>query len=311
MFYTDLHCDTLTHAKKPGERMYNNRLQADFLRLKAAGCAAQCFAVFLRGGTSADFYEYVRLFNEQVAENSAVCAPVLSCADLKAAMAAGKLGCILTAENIGFVRSGEEAALLRSAGVRMASLVWNDENALAYPNLKYAGGAPDFSAREGRGLKPLGREVAAALDGAGIIIDVSHLSDGGLDELLRGRKIPLVASHSDACELHSVSRNLTDGQIKGIAGCGGVAGVNFCNDFLGGDDAMESAVRHIAHIINTGGEDCAAIGSDFDGMPPQRGMESCARMPEFLEKLSARFGSRVAEKVACKNFMRVFGAVCG
>ena len=311
MFYADLHCDTLTHAKRLGERMSDNRLQTDFARLKQAGCAFQCFAVFLRSGTAGDFSEYARWFNEQVAENSAICAPVLSYADLTAALNGDRLGCILTAENIGFIRSSCGVAALSSAGVRMASLVWNDENALARPNLKYVGGAPDFSSREERGLTGSGMEVAEALDKAGIIIDVSHLSDGGLSDLLRGRKRPLVASHSNAFALHPVSRNLTDAQIRAIAGCGGIIGVNFCLDFLGGDDALASALEHIVHIVNAGGEDCAALGSDFDGMPPQRGMESCGCVPALLNMLEKRLGARVVEKIAARNFMRVFKEVCG
>lgn len=311
MKYIDMHCDTLTHAKALDEGLRKNSLQVDFERLQEAGCAAQCFAIFMRGGTPAQFLQYAQFLSGQIAVNSGICAPVLSLADLKNAVNGGKLGCILTAENIGFISSADEVKNLHSLGVRMASLVWNDENALAYPNLKYDGGAPDFSAREERGLKPLGREVAEALDSYKIIIDVSHLSDGGLDGLLEGRKIPLVASHSNCFALHPVSRNLTDEQIKKIADCGGVVGVNFCLAFLGGGNAMESALSHIAHIIKVGGEDCAALGSDFDGMPPQPGMSSCGNMPELLQKLTKKFGTRIAEKVVFGNFMRVFKEICG
>ena len=309
--YADMHCDTLTVAASEGCGLKENGLQADLKRLAAAGCAVQCFAVFTRGDDGRAFSSYVEYFNAQMAAAGDICAPVLRFSDFKRARAEGKVGCVLTAENMGFVRSAQDVRRMYACGVRMASLVWNEGNGLAFPNLIFKGNAPDFSAREARGLKERGREVASALDELGIIIDVSHLSDGGLCDLLRGRKRPLVASHSDCFSLSPVSRNLTDGQIKAIADCGGVIGVNFCLGFLGRNDAAERAFEHIKHIVKVGGEDCAAIGSDFDGMPVQRGMESCAEMPKLLGMVKAKFGGRVAQKIACGNFLRVFKEVCG
>ena len=311
MTYTDLHCDTVTECFSKGYSLRKNCLQADLQRLNAAGCKAQCFAVFTRSSSAREFYSAAKFYADEIYINRDICAPVLNFADLEKASAQGKTGCILTAENLGFITEAGEVEELYSAGVRMASLVWNDENALAYPNLAYNGKLPDFAAREARGLKELGREVAEALDGRGIIIDVSHLSDGGLCELLQSRKKPLVASHSDAFALRPVSRNLTDFQIKKISACGGVIGVNFCLDFLGGESAFLSSLRHISHLISVGGEDCAAFGSDFDGMLPQSGMEDCTRMAELCNVLSDVFGGRAAEKIAEGNFIRVFREVCG
>lgn len=309
--YADMHGDTLTVAASEDCGLKENCLQADLKRLAAAGCAVQCFAVFTRENDERAFYSYAEYFNAQVHAARDICAPVLRHSDFERARAEGKVGCVLTAENMGFVSSAQDVRRMYACGVRMASLVWNEENGLAFPNLIFKGNAPDFSAREARGLKERGREVASALDELGIIIDVSHLSDGGLCDLLRGRKRPLVASHSNCFSLFPVSRNLTDGQIRAIADCGGIVGVNFCLDFLGGEDAAERAFEHIKHIVKVGGEDCAAIGSDFDGMPVQRGMESCADMPKLLGMIKSKLGGRVAEKIACGNFLRVFKEVCG
>ena len=309
--YADMHCDTLTVAASEDCGLKENGLQADLKRLAAAGCAVQCFAVFTRGDDPRAFYSYAEYFNAQVRAAGDICTPVLRHSDFERERAEGKVGCVLTAENMGFDSSAQDVRRMYACGVRMASLVWSEENGLAFPNLVFKDSAPDFSAREARGLKERGCEVASALDELGVIIDVSHLSDGGLCDLLRGRKRPLVASHSDCFSLSPVSRNLTDGQIRAIADCGGVVGVNFCLGFLGGDDAAERAFEHIKHIVKVGGGDCAAIGSDFDGMPVQRGMESCADMPKLLGMVKAKFGSRVAQKIACGNFLRVFKEVCG
>lgn len=307
----DMHCDTLTREQSRFGMRNNVGLQTDFCRLRAAGYGAQCFAVFMRSGTMRKFMEYADFFSAQVAANGDICARVLCSDDLSAAISSGRLGCILTAENIGFARTEEDVLQVKSAGVRMASLVWNEENALAFPNLVSGKSAPDFSLREGRRLKKTGRDIAELLDEYGIIIDISHLSDGGADELLNGRRRPLVASHSNASSLHSVCRNLTDRQIRAVADCGGVVGVNFCLDFLGGDDAVEGAFAHIRYIIAVGGEDCAAIGGDLDGMPAQRGAEDCTRAARIGELLAKEFGARLADKVCSGNFMRVFKEVVG
>ena len=311
MNYTDMHCDTLTECFYRGVSLRCNDLQADFARLKAAGCAAQCFAIFTQDSGAAGFFGYADFFKREVEASSDICAQAVNYSDIATARKEGKLACILTAENLGFVTCAEDVKKLKSVGVCMASLVWNKENALACPNLKFCGNKPDFAAREARGLKKSGAEIARALDECGIIIDVSHLSDGGLSDLLCARKKPLVASHSDAFSLCGVSRNLTDGQIKSIADCGGVIGVNFCLDFLGGESAFISSLRHISRFISVGGEDCAAFGSDFDGMSAQSGMEDCLKMPELLNILSDMFGGRVAEKISSGNFLRVFKEVCG
>ena len=114
---------------------------------------------------------------------------------------------MLTVENSGFT-DGDEAKIkaLKDIGVSMASLVWNSENSLAYPNAEIK--------NSGKRLKERGRRAVELFDGLKIIIDVSHLSDGGVDEILERRKIPLVASHSNARALCGHRRNLTDKQIK-------------------------------------------------------------------------------------------------
>ena len=110
------------------------------------------------------------------------------------------------------------------------------------------------------------------------------------------------------------ARNLTDGQIRTLSGCGGVAGLNFCMDFLSEDGSREgqraALLAHARRFIHVGGEDVLALGSDFDGIPPDSFIPDAAAMPRLLQLLADAFGSRVAEKIACGNFLRVFSEVC-
>lgn len=307
--YADMHCDTLTECFDRGLSLEDCALQINKQGLKKSGCAVQCFAVFTEGASAAPrFYNYLGYAATALGGMLAVRA-----SDIRRASSRGELSAVLTVENLGFIKCADEVAGLARAGVRMASLVWNYENALAYPNLIFSDeGQPLFSARESRGLKPLGREVLEALDKNKIIADISHLSDGGADEILRGRKIPVVASHSNAAAVCGVSRNLTDFQIKKIADCGGAIGVNYCKDFLGEGDTLRLVAEHIRHIIGVGGEEVVALGSDFDGIPAPPGLEDCSRVPELFDYLEkSGLSPAVLEKLCYKNFMRVFEEVCG
>lgn len=305
--YIDMHCDTLTVCG--GENHFlRGGGQCSAEKLLSSGCAAQCFAVFTEGGDKA--YEYFSLYDKILKGHGDLLCPVLCHGDLSRAQSEGKLGCILTVENLGFLNSPRDIPELSRLGVKMASLVWNNENQFAYSNLVFENGAPSFELRESRGLKPLGFKAVEMLDECKIIVDISHLSDGGAEDILRGRKIPVVASHSNCAKVCNVSRNLTDFQLKRIADCGGIVGVNFCPDFVGGE-IFEGTLSHILHVIDVAGEDTAALGSDFDGIPSPEGLEDCTKINKLFEKLSDKLSPRVLEKVLYGNFTRVFKDVCG
>lgn len=306
MIYCDMHCDTITKSADLNLGMSDSLLQSGFQKLKKSGCAAQCFAIFTESDKYG-FLNYLKAFEEEIEKDKDVVfcktyADVISCINDK------KLGAILTAESLSFTGGDLNfIKVLKEKNVKMASLVWNNENEFAYPNLIFEKGLPVFEKSCTKGLKERGREALCLLDESKIIIDISHLSDGGAEEILTDRKIPVVASHSNSREVLNVSRNLPDSLIKKIADCGGAIGVNFCKDFTG-----EDIIPHIKHIIKVGGEDAAAFGSDFDGIPENPDMPDCTSMPELFDRLiKSGISARVLEKLAYKNFLRVFKEVCG
>ncbi len=311
MKYIDMHCDTATVCADAGGKLLDCNLQTSFKKLVSSGCAAQCFAIFTQGENARDdFFRYLSFYKNSVKENSETVLSVNSASDLEECVKGGKVGCILTVENLGFANGGD-LFFLADCGVKMASLVWNFENAYAFPNLIFDGETPLFDERSEKGLTDMGIKAVEELDSMKIIVDISHLSDGGVSQILKGRKIPCVASHSNAEKVCGVCRNLTDEQIKGIADCGGVIGVNFCADFLGGE-AFEYVYRHLNHIINVGGEEVVALGSDFDGIPENEHLKDCTIMSNLFENLASRgLKPRVLEKLAYANFLRVFKQVCG
>lgn len=292
----DMHCDTLTSSTG-----FNGHVVLSQMTEKRL----QCFAAFTEDDSAAAYAAAKTLFYKTFSgENYAI---VTDYSELVAARRNGKAACALTCENIGFTEGDfESIRRLKADGVIMASLVWNTENALAYPNVRTDG------KRERRALKDLGRQALNALDENGIIVDISHLSDGGVLEILKDRKIPIVASHSCCNEICRDSRNLTDCQLKKIADCGGAVGVNFYKKFLGGRGGFKEISEHIKHIIKISGEDTPAFGSDWDGVPEGGISVYPYNMTDLLQFLSADgIPQRIIDKISYKNFFRVFKEVCG
>lgn len=318
MKYIDMHCDTLTESLKTGKSFFDGDLQTSVEKLEKSGCAVECFAIFTQGADAAAFFdESLNCYRNMLDLYAERLVSIKNCDDVLRCLRGEKTGALLTVENLGFLQnSTDRLASLAKENVKMASLVWNYANGFAYPNVVFENGIPQFEKRERRGLTKKGREAVEILDGLNIIIDISHLSDGGAEEILQNRKKPVAASHSNAAEVFNVSRNLQDRHIKMIADCGGIIGVNFCKDFLGtgatAEDTYTEVLNHILHIVKVGGEDVVALGSDFDGIPAPIGLEDCTKMDSLFGFLREHnLSTRLLEKFACGNFLRVFKEVCG
>jgi membrane dipeptidase len=82
--------------------------------------------------------------------------------------------------------------------------------------------------RPWQGLSPFGEQVVAEMNRLGIMVDVSHLSDDAVDDVLRLSSVPVIASHSGFRHFTpGFERNLSDVQAKAIAAKGGVVQVVF------------------------------------------------------------------------------------
>ena len=118
-----------------------------------------------------------------------------------------------------------------------------------------------------------------------MIIDVSHASDGTFRDIMAIAKGTVIASHSNCREIAKHPRNLTDEMIWQLADAGGIAGLNLYGPFLGREkeSRIEDMTAHILHMLNKGGSDFPAIGTDFDGFGEMEVME--IGHPDEMEKL--------------------------
>ena len=110
-------------------------------------------------------------------------------------------------------------------GIRYITLVHTRANRLADASFD--------TTRPWNGLSPFGRDVIAAMNRIGMMIDVSHMSDSAFYQTVRLSRAPVVATHS-ACRAFTpgFERNMSDAMIRALAASGGVIQINFGSMFL-------------------------------------------------------------------------------
>lgn len=82
------------------------------------------------------------------------------------------------------------------------------------------------------GLSPFGRDVVGEMNRLGMVIDISHVSDGTFNDVLDLSEAPVAATHSGCRALYDHPRNLSDDMIKRLAARGGVVQIVFYSGFL-------------------------------------------------------------------------------
>ncbi len=126
------------------------------------------------------------------------------------------------------------------------------------------------------GLTPKGRELLAAMQSVGMILDITHLADESFWKALEIYRGPVLASHHNCRVLVPGDRQLTDEQIRALIERDAVIGAVFDSWMLhpnyvpGKTDnsvvSMERVIDHIDHVSQLAGNARhSAIGSDLDG----------------------------------------------
>ena len=105
--------------------------------------------------------------------------------------------------------------------------------------------------RPWKGLSPFGEKVVAEMNRLGIMVDVSHLSDESVQDVLRVAKAPVIASHSSLRHFTpGFERNLSDELAKAIAKTGGVVQITFGSGFVDAKAAADTTAyfREVANF---------------------------------------------------------------
>ena len=332
MKVADMHCDTISEIykrRKKGEEisLRSSLLHVDLEKMRRGDYGIQNFALYTSLEREKEPFEYAMLlvdtFYEDIEKNQDLIGAVRSWADIEANWKQGRMSAMLTLEEGGVCQGRLE--YLRDfyrLGVRMLTLTWNFPNELGFPNHINRGGAAIMGTPDTEnGLTETGICFVEEMERLGMIVDVSHLSDAGFRDVLAHTTKPFVASHSNARALvPCCPRDLTDDMIRQLGERGGVAGINYCTDFLRSPDSWgpgetkqsrtEDMVRHMKHMKQVGGIGCIGLGSDFDGIGGCLEIRDASCMP-LLEREMRRQGFRESEieAVFYKNVLRVYKEV--
>ena len=301
----DLHCDTIMQLLDHPDSgdLYRNTWKIDIEKLQKAHSKVQDFALFINLGKMNDPYgryeEMRNLCTTQIHLYGEHIQHVLSYQDVESVYESGKIGALMSIEEGGVL--GGDLDKLKQAyqdGVRLITLTWNYPNGLGEPHC----------GEQHKKLTSKGIEFVEAMQDLGIIVDCSHLNDAGTEQLGDILDVPFVASHSNAREVTAHTRNLPDNLIKLIANKGGVIGLNFAQSFLGTSlvSRIEDIVKHGLYLINKGGEDVVALGTDFDGIKPNTEIKDASEMYRLYDAFKeAGLSVEQCEKLFWKNTDRL------
>ena len=285
----DLHCDTLTDcmyaASEIPDTLDDPARSLSLSNIPEDVHWAQFFAVFLpdrlRGEEAVRFFDASHEnFERQMQKFSSRVSPCRNVADMERAWAAEKTAAFLSVEN-GSAFAGDLSRIekLKRQGVCAVTLTWNGENELGSGNVT------------DRGLTDFGRAAVREMERCGILVDVSHLNDAGLEDVFETAEKPFVATHSNARAICAHKRNLTDAQVKEMVRRGCLIGLNYYGVFLRDDGnvrSLDDLYRHIAHFFDLGAQKDLALGSDFDGAD----LPECLSSPEKIAEAYSYLLSR-------------------
>ncbi|MGH8990161.1 MAG: dipeptidase [Acidimicrobiia bacterium] len=302
----------LTARHGPGHLGGRYYSQADLPRMREAGMAGAVMSIATNPFRPAARRTEILLANlarlRRDLEADPGVAVVDSHAGYRAAREAGRLACFLAVQGANAWSRPEDVA--RAPDVTRATLLHLTDSPLG------ATSSPLGRSRGRGGLTAVGRDYVAALNQARIIVDLAHISRPGFREALAAHDpdLPPIVSHTGVCGVRPSWRNLDDDQIRALAGRGGVVGIMFHRGFLGRPPwrvTADAVVAHLAHLITVGGEDVAALGSDYDGtIVPPTTLRTVLGLPHLVERMQAAgFAEARISKVLGANYLRVLEAV--
>ena len=261
--------------------------------------------------------------------------------DVKSQFSEGKISLAMGMENGAPI--GDDLANLEhfyTRGIRYITLAHSEWNQISDSSYD-----PE---RKWNGLSDFGREVVVAMNGLGVMVDVSHITDEAFFQVMELSQAPVIASHS-SCRHFTPDweRNMSDEMIQQLALNGGVIQINFGSSFLSGDyqKAMDKlrtyaeehsidldsedgkrlrrergidyadvadVVAHIDHVVQMVGIDHVGLGSDFDGVGDSlpTGLKDVSYYPNLIHQLLEKgYTEEDVEKICSGNLPRVWSEV--
>lgn len=136
---------------------------------------------------------------------------------------------------------------------------------------------------EHNGLSSFGKQVIAEMNRLGMLIDLAHVSEEVMNQVLTLSKAPVIFSHSSAYAICPHKRNVPDDVLRRVNETKGIVMVNFYNDYVTCSNTakLSDVADHFDHIKKVAGADIIGFGGDYDGVPRVPEGFGCVQGPQF------------------------------
>lgn len=283
-YIIDGHFDLLSDVavrRKNGEHNVIERLYyPSFKKGNVTGVVASLFvdSQYLPYGGLSIAMEQIAALHCEINESPDLLMLCTSAEDFRKAASTNKVGILLSFEGSEPISSCLMLHTFYAAGVRGLGLTWSRRN-MAADGCDFTG-----TLKKG-GLTSFGIDLVKEAESLNMIIDLSHLSDEGVDDILSITSCPVIASHSNARAIAHNNRNLKDSHLKEIAKRGGVVGLNGCsiiNADPGSTPDRKQMISHLDHMFSVMGEQHVGLGFDFcDIFLKSSSAGDLSKMPEY------------------------------
>jgi membrane dipeptidase len=215
------------------------KYHTDLARMKEGGLTAEFFSVYVdrkyatTGGSARRAMDMIDMVYRAAEKYPNQLVMAGSVADIRRAKRAGKVAALMGIEG-GHAIENSLSALrdFYRLGIRYMTLTHNNTN-------DWADACCDASRHNG--LSDYGKEVVREMNRLGMLVDISHVSDKTMSDVLDISTAPVIASHSSARALANHRRNIPDELLRRIAKNGGVVMINFYPAFI--DERVRTAAE--------------------------------------------------------------------
>jgi membrane dipeptidase len=245
------------------------KYHTDLLRMQTGGITGEFFSIYVdqkyakEGGSARRAMDMIDKVYRQAELYPDKLVMAYSVADIRRAKKQGKIAALMGIEGGHAIENSLMA--LRNfyrLGIRYITLTHNNTN-------DWADASRDTARHNG--LSNFGKEVVGEMNRLGMLVDISHVADKTMQDVLEISRAPVIASHSSVRALADSPRNIPDDLLRGIAKNGGVVMINFFPGFIDQKvvDANKERMARLAPKLN-------ALREEFKSDPQRLQQETRA-----------------------------------
>ena len=204
----------------------------DYIRAKEGGLDAPFMSVYVpssyqkTGGAKEKADSLIDLVNRIADDHPDKFEVATSVADVNRIFADGKIALPMGMENgAPLLDDLSNVQYFYDRGIRYITLTHGKDNLICDSSYD--------TTRTWGGLSPFGRKVVKEMNRVGIMVDISHVTDEVINQVLDMTDIPVIASHS-SCRYFTPGweRNMGDDEIRRLKDNGGVIQINYGSSFV-------------------------------------------------------------------------------